>query len=391
MMTAESRHQCGQHVRRLVRRQPAPRAKPRQRRLDRVVQGVTGRTEYPPRDVPEIAAETLDMQFADKILSDSFGIFIMAPGEPGHAQTIERIDTHPAITQWFQYTGKGVGSRRKCTGRCIAGHTDRAQRAVIEPDAPSTGKAVGDIGRASGHARKKAVMKRDAERDREFGRRCPARSNLWKVRQFHAGDGARCIRAQRGHEQCGKPIFHHWSSIRLPSDAFKPSYLVPAPHRPYNRTMGRHRHQEFSGTSLRDAAKSALEEHGEQWTEMRAAIFDALAEHARPTSAYDIADAVSKARGKRVAPNSVYRILDLFVTSNLAIRVESSNAYLVNAHPGCMHDCMFLVCMSCGRAIHVDDDHLTSSVRARATAEGFTVLRPVIEVQGRCAECNTAI
>ncbi|OYW84572.1 MAG: transcriptional repressor, partial [Sphingobium sp. 32-64-5] len=108
--------------------------------------------------------------------------------------------------------------------------------------------------------------------------------------------------------------------------------------------MGSHHHHEFTGASLREAAQRSLEEQGEQWTPMRAAIFDALAGQDKPASAYDIADAVSSARGKRVAPNSVYRILDLFVASNLATRVESANAYIANAHPGCLHDCIFLVC-----------------------------------------------
>lgn len=120
---------------------------------------------------------------------------------------------------------------------------------------------------------------------------------------------------------------------------------------------------------------------------MRAAIFDALAGQSRPVSAYDIADAVSMALGKRVAPNSVYRILDLFVSSNLAIRVESANAYIANAHPGCVHDCIFLVCTGCGAATHVDDDKLTGAVRARAGREGFRADRPVIEVLGHCAAC----
>lgn len=151
-----------------------------------------------------------------------------------------------------------------------------------------------------------------------------------------------------------------------------------------------HHHHELSGTKLREAAQKALEQHGEQWTSMRASIFDALAGQTKPTSAYDIADAVSSARGKRVAPNSIYRILDLFVTSNLATRVESANAYMVNAHPGCVHDCIFLVCTGCGRAVHVDDDGLTSAVRARASREGFIVDKPVIEVQGRCAACAAA-
>ena len=40
-------------------------------------------------------------------------------------------------------------------------------------------------------------------------------------------------------------------------------------------------------------------ERGEQWTDMRSSVFDALASFDRPASAYDIAEAVSKARGKR--------------------------------------------------------------------------------------------
>jgi len=149
-----------------------------------------------------------------------------------------------------------------------------------------------------------------------------------------------------------------------------------------------HDHQEHSGDALKTAARETLEEAGEQWTDMRASIFDALALHDKPASAYDIADEVSKARGKRVAPNSVYRILDLFVKTNLARRVESANAYVANTHPGCLHDCIFLVCDICGNAEHVDDDALTKAVRRTAEAAGYHALRPVIEVRGRCADCR---
>lgn len=149
-----------------------------------------------------------------------------------------------------------------------------------------------------------------------------------------------------------------------------------------------HHHVEPAGEHLSAAAQLALEARGEQWTEMRAAIFDLLAESDRPCSAYDIADRLSQARGKRVAPNSVYRILDLFVASNLALRIESANAFIVNAHPGCRHDCIFLVCKGCGETTHVDDDALTARVRAMAEADGFVAERPVIEILGRCARCG---
>ena len=120
---------------------------------------------------------------------------------------------------------------------------------------------------------------------------------------------------------------------------------------------------------------------------MRQNVFAALAEFSKPASAYDIAEALSKREGRRVAANSVYRILDLFVVANLARRVESANAYVANAHPDCLHDCIFLVCDSCGAATHLDDDTLTGNVRGAAGKLGFTALRPVIEVRGRCAEC----
>ena len=121
---------------------------------------------------------------------------------------------------------------------------------------------------------------------------------------------------------------------------------------------------------------------------MRAAIFNALAKFKKPASAYDIAEAVSKSEGRRVAANSVYRILDLFVSANLARRVESANAYIANKHPECLHDCIFLICDSCGQTVHLDDDTLSGSVRKAAANAGFSAPRPVIEVRGKCADCN---
>lgn len=148
-----------------------------------------------------------------------------------------------------------------------------------------------------------------------------------------------------------------------------------------------HHHHDFAGAPLVGAARDALMAAGEQWTQMRADVFEALAAVEKPASAYDIAESVGARRGKRVAANSVYRILDLFVLNNIAMRVESANAYIANAHPGCQHDCIFLVCRNCKTATHVDDDKVTGDVRNVAVHEGFTPERPVIEILGTCAKC----
>ena len=151
--------------------------------------------------------------------------------------------------------------------------------------------------------------------------------------------------------------------------------------------MGQHAHKEHAGEGLVEVAGRVLSDAGEQWTAMREDVFRTLVDQGRPASAYDIAEAVGKMRGKRVAANSVYRILDLFVRTNLANRIESANAYLVNSHPGCHHDCVFLICDDCGQADHFDDDSITGALRAAGKKAGYTAVRPVVELRGLCAEC----
>jgi len=155
--------------------------------------------------------------------------------------------------------------------------------------------------------------------------------------------------------------------------------------------MAAHAHHDSPGPALTLAARGAVERGGEQWTDLRATVFEALADFDRPASAYDVTEAVSKRLDRRVAANSVYRILDLFVGTNVAMRVESRNAYLANAHPDCRHDCIFLVCDGCGMTTHIDDDRIADQVRSAARATGFTPVRPVLEVRGRCAACATPL
>jgi Fur family zinc uptake transcriptional regulator len=151
-----------------------------------------------------------------------------------------------------------------------------------------------------------------------------------------------------------------------------------------------HTHHDFADTALIGAARDALVADGEQWTDMREKVFEILAGSGQPMSAYEVAERLGSAVGRRIAPNSVYRILDLFVEHNIALRVESQNAFLANVHPGCVHDCIFLICDSCGQTTHVDDDKSARTVREAASKDGFAVRRPVLEVRGTCQKCLAA-
>lgn len=153
-------------------------------------------------------------------------------------------------------------------------------------------------------------------------------------------------------------------------------------------SMATHAHPLKDHDSLVAAAAAALEASGEHWTAMREAVFAELATHDRPITAYALADRLSETRGKRVAPNSVYRILDLFVAKHLALRIESVNAFRANSHPGEAEDCIFLVCDACGDAEHVHDDALSKRLGLIAGSQNFAVRRPVLELRGACAACR---
>jgi Fur family zinc uptake transcriptional regulator len=149
-----------------------------------------------------------------------------------------------------------------------------------------------------------------------------------------------------------------------------------------------HQHPAPGSDALRNAARARLEAEGIAWTDLRAAIYESLVEAARPASAYDVSEVVSRRLARRVAANSVYRILDLFVVHNLARRVESRNAYVANVHPGCLHDCIFLVCEACGGIDHVDDDQLAGAIRQLAEGHGFVAKRTALELLGLCRACR---
>lgn len=153
--------------------------------------------------------------------------------------------------------------------------------------------------------------------------------------------------------------------------------------------MATHHHHEHHGADLARAAEATLTKAGEQWTPMRAHIFQALAGFDKPASAYDIADAVSQREGRRIAANSVYRILDLFVGANRRGASKAPTPMSPTRTPiACTTASSW--CDTCGQTTHIDDDTITRTVYAAAKGAGFSPERLVIEVRGKCADCDWA-
>jgi Fur family transcriptional regulator, zinc uptake regulator len=140
--------------------------------------------------------------------------------------------------------------------------------------------------------------------------------------------------------------------------------------------------------ALLEQARQIYEQAGEQWTQMRQATYQLLLREGRPMNAYTLADALSAQLGRKMAPNSVYRILHHFMALRLVQRIESQNLFIACHAPGQHHDCIFFFCERCGGATEVEDASLFPRLQALSATQGFSTSRNVVEIIGVCPNCK---
>lgn len=139
-----------------------------------------------------------------------------------------------------------------------------------------------------------------------------------------------------------------------------------------------------------------------RWTPLRAAAYDLLVEAAQPMTAYALLAALSDRQERDVKPASVYRALDALVKLGVVSRIESLNAFKActvscagnddEGVSGALH--VFLVCGDCGDAetVHANTDTgLSLGVMQAAAGRGFTIERPVMEINGICKSCKDGV
>ena len=145
------------------------------------------------------------------------------------------------------------------------------------------------------------------------------------------------------------------------------------------------------GACVSDAlarARTRCLELGIKWTALREQVFRHVARSHKPVSAYDLIESLAK-DGKRLAPVSVYRILEVLQSAGLVHRLESRNAFFA-----CMTEhatgpqTITLVCEGCERVSETNAPDAFHAIGASTRASGFRTRNVVIEVSGICAECN---
>lgn len=102
-------------------------------------------------------------------------------------------------------------------------------------------------------------------------------------------------------------------------------------------------------------------------------------------SAYALAGLLSAKRRRRIAPNSIYRVLNDLIAHDCVRRVEYCNGFI--ASPAGVGS-MVAICNRCDRIFWLDDSTVNAQLRHVAESKGFKVARLVIEVIGSCETCS---
>lgn len=129
---------------------------------------------------------------------------------------------------------------------------------------------------------------------------------------------------------------------------------------------------------------------GAQMTALRRQTLELLWEHGRPAGAYELVEALRRCNARPVAPPTVYRAIDFLIGQGLVAKIASRNAYVPRIHPERGHMSLFLVCRCCGSSHELEDRRVERLLVEDATAIGFRISRPVIELEGVCLHCSEA-
>jgi Fur family transcriptional regulator, zinc uptake regulator len=123
-------------------------------------------------------------------------------------------------------------------------------------------------------------------------------------------------------------------------------------------------------------------------TPLREAVLRVLLSSHRALGAYEIIEELHK-HGRRLAPISVYRIIDVLLAAGLAHRLESKNAFFA-----CLADhaeansMLVLICEDCARVAEAEAPEAWGAINSVTQSSGFAVSETVLEIQGTCADCR---
>ena len=114
-----------------------------------------------------------------------------------------------------------------------------------------------------------------------------------------------------------------------------------------------------------------------------------LQQQDRPLSAYDIMEGLRP--DGVTASTTVYRALEKLLNAGRVHRIESLNAWMVCCGGHDNQTPVFSICDDCGTVTEHTDSDFNHSIARLSKKTGFEPNHSVLEIHGRCGDCNTSM
>ena len=137
----------------------------------------------------------------------------------------------------------------------------------------------------------------------------------------------------------------------------------------------------------RKLAEARCAESGSRLTPARLSAYAEFLESGRPISAYELIARLEEKEQRKIAPPTVYRLLDFLIGVGLVHRLESTQSYVACGHPDHTHASQYLLCSACGSADELESSELEQLLAETAGEHGFQPDKTVVEVTGICGDC----
>ena len=115
-------------------------------------------------------------------------------------------------------------------------------------------------------------------------------------------------------------------------------------------------------------------------------VLEALRKAKHPVGAYELLDQLRE-HGLR-APLQIYRTLDQLIELKIVHRLESLNAWTLCCDAEHDSTPVFAICNDCGIVKEYFDETLSSNIANISKQSGFVADRSIIEIHGRCDQCE---
>lgn len=137
-------------------------------------------------------------------------------------------------------------------------------------------------------------------------------------------------------------------------------------------------------------ARRICAQTGVKLTPLREDVLRVLLSSHQALGAYDIIERLNH-QGRRLAPISVYRIIDVLADARLVHRLESKNAFFAClAQHKNEKSVVVLVCEHCHSVAEAEAPEAWRIINNMTQASDFQVSETVLEIQGTCSNCRHA-